>query len=87
MYYASSGVYNKSVAARGLARSAPPADWITLGFYNRTEDERMPPSASVADDAFDVAVYASPFAGDAAFPDPPLRAAISPSTASARSVR
>ena len=47
----------------------------------------MPPSASVADDDDDVAVYASPFAGDAAFPDPPRFAAISPSTASARSVR
>ena len=86
MYYASS-VYNKSVAARGLARSAPPADY-PLGLYNRKEDERMPPRAIVADDDDDdVAVYASPFAGDAAFPDPPRFAAISPSTASARSVR
>lgn len=59
-----------------------------LGLYNRTEDERMPPRASAADDDDVVAVYASPFAGDAAFPDPPPRfAAISPSTASARSVR
>ena len=57
-----------------------------LGFYNRTEDT-TPPRASVADDDDDVAVYASPFAGDAAFPDPPRFAAISPSTASARSVR
>ena len=59
---------------------------ITLGFYNRTEDTTTP-RASVADDDDDVAVYASPFAGDAAFPDPPRFAAISPSTASARSVR
>ena len=57
-----------------------------LGFYNRTEDTTTP-RASVADDDDDVAVYASPFAGDAAFPDPPRFAAISPSTASARSVR
>ena len=59
-----------------------------LGFYNRTEDT-TPPRASVADDDDDdvVAVYASPFAGGAAFPDPPRFAAISPSTASARSVR
>ena len=60
-----------------------------LGFYNRTEDTTTTPRASVADDDDDdvVAVYASPFAGDAAFPDPPRFAAISPSTASARSVR
>jgi len=61
-----------------------------LGLYNRTrKTRRLPPRASVADDDDDdvVAVYASPFAGDAAFPDPPRFAAISPSTASARSVR
>ena len=60
-----------------------------LGLYNRTEDTTTTPRASVADDDDDdvVAVYASPFAGDAAFPDPPRFAAISPSTASARSVR